>query len=57
MLRKAISAGEIADFQARVPKDVAAYLARAWREDGHPEGVAPLPQLRHLRLSKPRASG
>ena len=28
VLRKAISAGEIADFQARVPKDVASYLAR-----------------------------
>ena len=28
VLRKAISAGEVADFQARVPKDVAAYLAR-----------------------------
>ena len=27
-LGKAISAGEIADFQARVPKDVASYLAR-----------------------------
>ena len=27
-LRKAISAGEIADFEARVPKDVASYLAR-----------------------------
>jgi uncharacterized protein (DUF2267 family) len=28
VLRKAISAGEVADFQARVPKDVASYLAR-----------------------------
>jgi uncharacterized protein (DUF2267 family) len=28
VLRKAISAGEMADFQARVPKDVASYLAR-----------------------------
>ena len=28
VLRKAISSGEIADFQARMPKDVAAYLAR-----------------------------
>jgi uncharacterized protein (DUF2267 family) len=28
VLRKAVSAGEMADFQARVPKDVAAYLAR-----------------------------
>lgn len=28
VLRKAISAGEIADFQTRVPKDVASYLAR-----------------------------
>jgi uncharacterized protein (DUF2267 family) len=28
VLRKAISAGELADFQARVPKDVASYLAR-----------------------------
>ena len=28
VLRKAISAGEIADFQARVPKDVGSYLAR-----------------------------
>jgi uncharacterized protein (DUF2267 family) len=27
VLRKAISAGEIADFQARVPKDVGSYLA------------------------------
>jgi uncharacterized protein (DUF2267 family) len=28
VLRKAISAGEMADFQTRVPKDVASYLAR-----------------------------
>jgi uncharacterized protein (DUF2267 family) len=28
VLRTAISAGEMADFQARVPKDVASYLAR-----------------------------
>jgi uncharacterized protein (DUF2267 family) len=28
VLRQAISAGELADFQARVPKDVGAYLAR-----------------------------
>ena len=28
VLRKAISAGEMADFQARVPKDVGSYLAR-----------------------------
>ncbi len=28
VLRKAVSAGELADFQARVPKDVASYLAR-----------------------------
>jgi uncharacterized protein (DUF2267 family) len=28
VLRRAISAGEIADFQARVPQDVASYLAR-----------------------------
>jgi uncharacterized protein (DUF2267 family) len=28
VVRKAISAGEIADFQARVPRDVAAYLGR-----------------------------
>ena len=28
VVRKAISAGEIADFQARIPKDVAAHLAR-----------------------------
>jgi uncharacterized protein (DUF2267 family) len=27
VLRRAISAGEIADFQARVPKDVASYLS------------------------------
>jgi uncharacterized protein (DUF2267 family) len=27
VLRRAISSGEVADFQARVPKDVAAYLA------------------------------
>jgi uncharacterized protein (DUF2267 family) len=27
VLRKAISAGEVADFQARVPQDVASYLA------------------------------
>jgi uncharacterized protein (DUF2267 family) len=28
VLRRAISAGEIADFQARVPRDIAAYLER-----------------------------
>ncbi len=28
VLRKAISTGEMADFQARVPKDVASHLAR-----------------------------
>jgi uncharacterized protein (DUF2267 family) len=28
VLRRAISAGELADFQARIPKDVAAHLAR-----------------------------
>lgn len=28
VLRRAVSAGEIADFQARVPKDIAAYLKR-----------------------------
>jgi uncharacterized protein (DUF2267 family) len=27
-LRRAVSAGEIADFQARVPRDIAAYLKR-----------------------------
>jgi uncharacterized protein (DUF2267 family) len=29
VLGKAISAGEIADFQARIPKEISAYLARA----------------------------
>jgi uncharacterized protein (DUF2267 family) len=28
VLRRAVSAGEIADFQARVPSDIASYLAR-----------------------------
>ena len=29
VVREAVAAGEVADFQARVPKDIAAWLGRA----------------------------